>query len=145
MQGSEVDLAAVTGDAGLAAASGVADAGLLVAFADATVAEDDAALARHREALRAALGPEALVDAAAVTSNFERMVRIADATGIPLDAPLAAMTVDVRRDLGIDRYAAAAHTPAPSRVAQALARWTAPLMPRLMHLTGKLGGTRVRR
>ena len=137
MLGNAVDLGAVTGDARLAAASGVAQGGLLVAFADATAGDDDAALARAREALLAALGPAALVDAAAVTSNFERMVRIADATGIPLDAPIAAMTVDVRRDLGIDAYAAAAQTPVPSRMARTLARFAGPFLPRLLRLASK--------
>ncbi len=144
MQGSAVDLGAVTGDGKPGAENGVVQGALLVAFAEATVAEDDAALARAREALRAALGPEALVDAAAVTSNFERMVRIADGTGIPLDAPLAAMTVDVRRDLGIDRYAAAANTPPPSRLAATLARWAAPLMPLVLRLAVKRGRPRAR-
>jgi len=132
-----VDLGALTGGAERGAASGVPQGGQLVAFAEATVGDDDAALARTREALIAALGPAALVDAAAVTSNFERMVRIADATGIPLDAPLAALSIDVRRDLGIDAYAAAAQTPAPSRVARVLARWAGPFVPRLLRLASK--------
>ncbi len=49
------------------------------------------------------LGVEALVDAAAVIGNFERMTRIADGTGIPLGDTLAAVTVDIREDLGLDR------------------------------------------
>jgi hypothetical protein len=133
----EVDLGVVTGGARDGAGGGVPQGELLIAFAEATVETDDAALARARQSLLAALGPAALVDAAAVTSNFERMVRIADATGIPLDAPLAAITIDLRRDLGIDRYAAAAQTPAPSRVVRVLARLARPLLPRLMRLAGK--------
>jgi hypothetical protein len=73
-----------------------------------------------------------------VTSNFERMVRVADAIGIPLDAPVAALTADVRRELGIDRFAASAHTPAPSRAAQALARVLAPFVPRMMRFSVQL-------
>jgi hypothetical protein len=122
----------LTGGRAAGDASGVSHADVLVAFAEASVGEDDAALAQARERLLAALGPAALVDAAAVTSHFERVVRVADATGIPLDAPVAALTVDVRRDLGIDRFAAAAHTPAPSRAARVLARFMAPCVPRLM-------------
>jgi hypothetical protein len=102
------------------------------------VGGDDAALAEARELLRAAAGPAALVDAAAVTSNFERMVRIADATGVPLDAPVAMLTADVRRELGIDRFAASASTPAPSRTARALGRWLAPWAPRLLWLRAQV-------
>jgi hypothetical protein len=127
-----VDLAVLTNGAPAGAQSGVPHADLLAAFAEATVAEDDEALARARERLRAALGPEAVVDAAGVTSNFERMVRVADATGIPLDAPVAALTADVRRELGIDRFAASALTPEPGPLARWLARRLAPLVPRMM-------------
>jgi hypothetical protein len=60
-------------------------------------------LRRCREDVTLKLGVEALVDAAAVIGNFERMTRIADGTGIPLGDTLAAVTVDIRRDLGLDR------------------------------------------
>ena len=82
-----------------------------MAFAEALVRRDAGALERARSALREALGPDALVDAAAVASNFERMVRIADATGIPLDAPVDALSGDFRSQLGIDRFGSAANTP----------------------------------
>jgi hypothetical protein len=127
------------------AASGVPHAEVLAAFAEATVGEDDTALARARERLRAALGPEAVVDAAGVTSNFERMVRVADATGIPLDAPVAALTADARSQLGIDRYAASAYTPVPSAAARALARLLAPLLPRLMRASVRIWRLAARR
>ena len=34
--------------------------------------------------------------------NFERMVRIADGTGIPLDGPVVAASNDFREELGLD-------------------------------------------
>jgi hypothetical protein len=136
-QGREIDAGAVTAGCEQAAASGVTHAAELLAFADACVAEDDAALAQAREALLAAVGPAALVDAAAVVSNFERMVRVADGTGIPLDAPIAALTAEMRRELGIDRFASAANTPAPGWLARALARWARPLLPRLLRLAAR--------
>jgi hypothetical protein len=139
LEGREVDVAAVTGRARDGAGGGVPQGELLVAFAEATVGTDDAALARARQSLLSGLGPAALVDAAAVTSNFERMVRIADATGIPLDAPVAALTSALRRELGIDRYAAAAQTPSPGHVARVLARFARPFLPRLLRLAGKGG------
>ena len=48
-----------------------------------------------------------MVDAAAVIGNFERMNRIADGTGIPIDAPVEAATGDLREELDLDRFASA--------------------------------------
>ena len=47
-----------------------------------------------------------MVDAAGVASNFERMVRIADATGIPLDARMEALSHEVRDTLHLERFLA---------------------------------------
>lgn len=104
-EGHEADVHAVTGETA-PASSGVAGAEHLVAFAEAIVGGAGDDLERARAALLAAAGPEQTVDAAAVASNFERMVRIADATGIPLDTPLEQATADLRADLGLDRRAA---------------------------------------
>ena len=38
------------------------------------------------------------------------MTRIADATGIPLDAPVAVLTADLRATLDLGRFASAAHS-----------------------------------
>jgi len=140
-EGREVDLGAVTGGARNGAGGGVPQGELLVAFAEATVATDDAALAQARASLLAALGPAALVDAAAVTSNFERMVRIADATGIPLDDPVEIMTAGVRAELGIDRFTAAANTPPPGPLRRLLAPIMRPLLGTLMRVVGGRMGT----
>jgi hypothetical protein len=110
MSGSAADVRAVT-DATAAASSGVAHAETLVAFTEALVAEDEEALARARAEVREKLGPEELVDAAAVASNFERMVRIADATGIPLDGPLDLMSADLREELDLSRFGSSVNTP----------------------------------
>jgi hypothetical protein len=138
-EGRGVDLGVVTGGSRDGAGGGVPQGEQLIAFAEATVATDDAMLGRARAALLSALGPAALVDAAAVTSNFERMVRIADATGIPLDAPVAALTAGMRRELGIDRYAAAANTPEPSVLARVFMRFARPFVPRLMRMAASRG------
>jgi hypothetical protein len=61
--------------------------------------------------LRGALTPEAFVDACAVIMAFNIVDRIADATGIPLDAPLAAMSADLRRELDLARFASSANSP----------------------------------
>ena len=100
-----MNLAAVL-DYKAAASSGVEHGQLLIAFAEAMVGEDDDTLTHIRHAVIEALSPAALVDAAGVASNFERMVRIADATGIPLDARMAALSQEVRDTLHLERFLA---------------------------------------
>jgi hypothetical protein len=104
----------------------------LVALAEAVVRGGEAELAEARSRALAALGPESFVAAAAVASNFERMVRIADATGIPLDTPLDAMSAGMRAELGIDAFGSAANTPALSAARRLLGRALAPLARYLM-------------
>lgn len=88
-------------------APGVADADVLLPFADAIVTRDAEATARAREAVSERMGDEAMVDVAAVASNFERMTRIADATGIPLGERLEEPTAQVREQLDLARFARA--------------------------------------
>lgn len=130
--GRQVDLHAVV-DPARAAESGVEGAAALLELAAAMVADDEAALEKARRRVIEDLGPAQLVDAAAVASNFERMVRIADATGIPLDDPVEILTSDLRADLGIDDYTAAANTPPPGAVRRLLTPLLRPLLRRLMH------------
>ena len=75
----------------------------LMAFTDAIVEGDEQTLAGTRATLVGALGPAAMVDAAGVASNFERMVRIADSTGIELGERLERGSADVREALGLVR------------------------------------------
>jgi hypothetical protein len=87
-----------------ATSSGVEHGNLLIAFAEAMVRDNDTALTRARHAVIEGISPEAMVDAAGVASNFERMVRIADATGIQLDARMAALSREVRDTLRLERF-----------------------------------------
>lgn len=105
MDGAAIDISAVTADS-IHLASGVAHGEVLMAFADAIVAADDDALQHTRHGVLETMGPEAMVDAAGVASNFERMVRIADSTGIPLDDRMARASEDVRSELALDRFQA---------------------------------------
>lgn len=89
--------------------SGVPHGSLLTAFAEAAVRQTDA-LPGLRAQVAADLGVQELVDAAGVVANFQRMVRIADGCGIPLDDFTREATDDCRQELGIDRYASAANT-----------------------------------
>jgi hypothetical protein len=85
------------------APSGIEHGEVLTAFAEALVTGEESGLARTRHDLTAAMGPAAMVDALGVASNFERMVRIADATGIELGAYLEGATAEVREVLRIER------------------------------------------
>ncbi|PON16938.1 hypothetical protein C2W62_15765 [Candidatus Entotheonella serta] len=105
MDGAAIDLSAVTAD-GITTAGEVGHSDVLIAFADAIVAADEHALQHTRHGVLEVMGPEAMVDAAGVASNFERMVRIADATGIPLDDRMAKASQDVREELELERFAA---------------------------------------
>ena len=101
--GSGADLTGIS-EGATAGDAGIEHGERLTTFVDAAVQGDPAELATARDALREAAGSEALVDAAAVVGNFERMVRIADGTGIPLDGMVTALSGDIRGDLGLDAY-----------------------------------------
>ena len=107
--GDEVDLDTVNG--GVEGDGGVEHGARLVAFTEAVMGSDEAALDRERAALRALLTPEAFVDAAAVIGAFNVVDRIANATGIPLDAGLAAISGEVREELDLVRFGSSANTP----------------------------------
>ncbi len=128
-QGETVELRALTA---AGAESGVRHGGVLTRFAEAAVRGTPQELAAAREGLHGAMSPAAVVDAAAVVANFERMVRIADATGIPLDKPVAVFSADLREQLGIDAYGSAANTPPVRGAWRVVARLARPLVPFFM-------------
>jgi hypothetical protein len=136
LEGASYDLHAVTDAA--AGPVGVPHERELLALAEAVVRGDEAALAKARGDALAALGPERFVGAAAVASNFERMVRIADATGIPLDAPVAALSASLRSEIGIDAFGSAANTPKLTAAGRLLGRGLSPLARYLMPALARL-------
>lgn len=136
LSGEELDLHAVT-DRSAAAGSGIPHAEALVTFAEAVVGGDELQVATARQVLLDAVGPEALVDAAAVAANFERMDRIADATGIPLDAPMDLLTADLRSELGIDSFASSVNSPASGVLKRALAPLLRPLGLRVLKIVAR--------
>ena len=103
-----VDLSVVNGDAGSDA--GVEHGARLVAFVEAVMQGDDAAIERERRELLAVLPAESFVDAAATIGAFNIVDRVADATGIALDEMLEAMSSDFRGKLKLERFASAANT-----------------------------------
>lgn len=108
MTGTEVDVAAVNGAAH--ADAGVEQGRYLLAFTEAVMR--GAPAPAERERLQAVLSPQGFVDVAAVIGSFNVVDRIADATGIPLDAVMRAMSQEVREQLNLARFASAANTPA---------------------------------
>ena len=112
-------------------AVGVENQELLLAFADAAVLHDQQALNEARDAVVNGLGLNALVDAAAVVGNFERMNRIADGCGISLGI-MEVMTEDVRKELDIDHFRSAANTTRVKGSKRLLAKIMLPLMMKRM-------------
>lgn len=119
MTGRELDVRAVTD--GAVEDTGVTHGQQLVAFAEACVGGETDALARTRDALADAAGLDGLVEAAATVGNFERMVRIADGTGIPLDTSVRTLSHGLEEELDLVSFGSAANTPERSsgaRIAQ---------------------------
>lgn len=105
--GNTVDLTAITDSS---RDPGVAAGAELLAFCDALLGADAAALTTARSALVAVLGDTGLVGAAMVAANFSRNDRIANATGIPLEQPFVEQSADFRAALGINDYPSARNT-----------------------------------
>lgn len=110
---SDVDLKMINGDEN-ATPGDVAHAAALMKFAEAVASRDEEQLASARSALLEEAGSDVLVDAAAVAGNFQRMVRIADSTGIPLDERNAVLSHKIKSELDLGRFASAQHTPPAS-------------------------------
>ena len=106
--------------------AGVAYGAELIAYSDAVVARSSE-VAETRDVVQKSLGEEGVVDAAAVIANFQRMVRIADGTGISIDGPLDLLSADFRQEIGINEFSSAKGRGKNG----ALRRWVAPLMRRV--------------
>jgi len=109
-----------------------AHAAELSAFAEAAVRGDASTLASARDSLRAKAGSASVVDAAGVLGNFERMTRIADATGIPLDAASEIASEGFRSTLGLDACATAQNSPPEPLWRRALAPLLTPAAKKAM-------------
>ena len=127
VEGTEVDLKGVV--EGDAVDTGVPFGSELIQFAETALGDDDELIRTAREAVIEKMGNAAMIDAAGVIANFQRMVRIADGTGIPLDMPVAMMTDDVREDLGINHYGSAENTPPINGFQKFLGRVLQPVLP----------------
>jgi len=83
---------------------GIPHGRLLVRFADAVLQGSDDELGVERDKLSATLGAEALVDAAAIVAIFSCNVRVADASGVPIDEANAEARERIGERVGIARY-----------------------------------------
>lgn len=102
--GEEVDLAGIV--EGESVAMNVPGDQALLRFAEMGLGDDAQAIAGARQQVHDKLGEAAMIDAAGVIANFQRMVRIADCTGIELEDRVEALTEDLRDELGINAYGA---------------------------------------
>lgn len=91
--------------------AGLKNSKILIEYADVFMTRDAAQLAVMCEKLEKEMGAGALVDAAGVASNFQRMVRIADGTGIPSDPRSYDAKVEIAEKLGLAQYESAKNTP----------------------------------
>jgi hypothetical protein len=83
---------------------GVPEGALMLEFAEAILGGDEPRLARARAAIVAAMGADALVDAAGIAGLFNAIDRVADATGTPLEDAKAVDTASLREAIGIDEF-----------------------------------------
>jgi hypothetical protein len=103
---TEINLQGIAGDQA-AAAEGIEFGAELIGFAEALALRDETALREARTVLRAAAGEAVLVDAAGVAGNFQRMVRIADSVGIPVDDMQGELGQGVRLELALEQFRSA--------------------------------------
>ena len=77
---------------------------ILVPFAEAIVSGDSATLWATRERVARERGAQAVSEVAATAAIFNAVVKIADATGIPIEDYKIDPTSEVRAELGIDAF-----------------------------------------
>ena len=111
MMGAKGDSKMILGDKSAARESDVAFAVELLQFAEAVVSRDESDLERSGKRLLNIAGEAVLVDAACVAANFQRMVRIADSTGIPMDSDRMPLMTEAVEGLDLRRFVSSQYTP----------------------------------
>jgi len=109
-----VDMQMVNGSAA-SDSQGIPFADQLANFAEAIAGRDTQSIAKARNQLLEVAGESVVVDAAAVAANFQRMVRIADSMGIPIDEKNVEPGAAIRDELDLSRFASAQNTAADKR------------------------------
>jgi len=77
---------------------------LLTAVAEALVRRSPELTDLRKQAIEE-IGAPALIEAIGTAANFQRMTRIADAIGIPIDSGLNGRGMELREQLGLDQFA----------------------------------------
>ncbi len=88
---------------------GVPDGALLLAFVNAAQSGSPE-LPMARDAVTEAIGYEGMLEAAATIAVFNGLVRVADGTGIQVDAGVLADSADFRASSNVDDFAGSAST-----------------------------------
>jgi alkylhydroperoxidase family enzyme len=83
---------------------GVPNSNWLRALTEQAIRGGWQALQGTRAEASGVMGEQQVVDALVVASAFNGITRVADATGIPLDANTAETTVDMRAAVGLDAF-----------------------------------------
>ena len=109
-----IDLQMVNGSSA-SDTQGIPFANELANFAGAIAQRDTPKIERTRNELAEVAGDVVMVDAAAVAANFQRMVRIADSIGIPIDEKNVEAGAEIRQELELGRFASAQNTPIADR------------------------------
>jgi hypothetical protein len=84
---------------------GVPQGDWLRRLTETTIHNDWLALEGLRKEAAQAIGAQQTIDVLTVAAAFNGITRVADATGIPLDAPTESSTRDMREQTGIQRFA----------------------------------------
>lgn len=108
-KGEEIDFDRVLGDADQIDGR-VPHGKVLAQFAEAVLNDSDTELDQARMAAIAAVGGDGFVDAAGVVGTFERMTRLADCTGVPLDDLVLDGSEALREELGVNGFTGAEHS-----------------------------------
>jgi hypothetical protein len=82
----------------------------ILAFAEAVIGSDRAALDQARLDLAKAVGPAAIPAAAAIAANFTKNDRIANGCGIPSEPMMLKASKDIRANLGLNDFRSAVNT-----------------------------------
>ena len=106
---TDINLQGVKGDQE-AATLGIKHGKELMLLGEAVATRNQALLGKTRQKLLDEAGASVLVDAAGVAANFQRMARIADSMGIPIDDMENDLGKSVRTELNLTRFASAANT-----------------------------------
>jgi len=100
--GKEIDLSAMVRKSN--AHTGIRGESCLISLADGFYSDNQDELTVARDKVEKELGISALVDAAGIIGIFDGIVKVADATGIPLEKDKSLASKEIRLSLGIDKF-----------------------------------------